>query len=35
MALPLADWLIAAAVLVLVAVTRLIARRHPKIPPAE
>ena len=31
--LPLADWLILAALAVVIAVTRLIARRHPKIPP--
>lgn len=29
----LADWFIAAGVVVVIVVTRLIARRHPKIPP--
>ena len=33
MALPLADWFILAALAVVLVVTRLIARRHPKVPP--
>ena len=32
--MPIADWLILAALAIVIAVTRMVARRHPKIPPA-